>query len=171
MTLNDLFTLKLQALYDIESELIDALPVMAKNATDMELKNAFEEHLSETRMHAERIKEIFSIMDIQAKKTKVKAIRGIISDAEWLTKNISGATALDAALISAAQYAEYYEMAGYASAAEWARILGYGTAAKLLLHTLDEEKHASDTLLQLSLAKINREALSEEENTEESGVM
>lgn len=167
MSLRDVFVLKLQALYDVESELMDALPVMAKNATDEELKKTISEHLMETKMHLQRLITIFSMLDVKAKKAKSKGIRGIIDDAEWLAANVMGATALDAALIGAAQYAEHYEMAGYASAMEWARLLGLTDAVPLLNSTLEEEKSASDKLLKLALAKINREALGEEENTEE----
>lgn len=167
MALDDLFEMKLQALYDIENELVDALPDMAENATDDKLVAAFKEHLEETRTHISRLEEIFSMLDMKAKTLKCEGIRGIIDDAKWLSKNVTGTTAMDAGLISAAQYAEYYEMAGYASAVEWARILGHAEAEALLKQTLSEEEAASDTLLDLALSKINREALGEAENTEE----
>jgi ferritin-like metal-binding protein YciE len=167
MSLADLFVQKIQALYDIESEIVDALPDMVDEATDEELKTAFQEHLIETRMHVERLKEIFMMLEMKPKKLECDGIRGIIKDAKWVMKHVTGATALDANLIATAQYVEHYEMAGYETAAEWARLLGHMTAAKLLTHTLEEEIAASDKILQLALEKINREALGSDENTEE----
>lgn len=169
--LRDLFTLKLQALYDIELELIDALPAMAKNATDTELKTAFEEHLVETEIHARRISEIFTALDLKETTTKVEGIRGMIDDAKWLIKNISVATVRDASLISAALEVEHYEIAAYMTAIEWATLLGYEDAVELLQETLTEEETASDLLYKLGTSKINQEAMGDEENTEDSEVL
>ena len=168
MNLHDLLILKLQALYDVENQLVKALPKMAKSATDMELKASFEDHLEETKAQAGRIEEAFSLLDIKPKKTKVEAIRGLIDDTEWCIKNIAGATALDAVLISAAEYVEHYEMAGYGTAAEWARLMEHTAVADLLEMTLEEEQAASDRLMMLATTRINQEALGSDENTEDT---
>jgi len=47
---------------------------------------------------------------------------------------------LDAALISATQRVEHYEMAGYGSVLAYARLLGNSEAASLLEETLEEEQ-------------------------------
>ena len=46
----------------------------------------------------------------------------------------------DAALISAAQWVEHYEMAGYGSVREYAKLLAHSDIASLLEKTLEEEK-------------------------------
>jgi ferritin-like metal-binding protein YciE len=54
-TLHDLLIVKLQALHDVEGQIIKALPKLAKAATDPKLKQAFTDHLEETKMQESRI--------------------------------------------------------------------------------------------------------------------
>lgn len=157
--LADLFVTKLKALYDIESQLVKALPKMAKKATDSKLAESFKKHLAETKVHAQRLEKIFRMLGLKPQKTKVEAIRGLIKDGEWVMKNVNPDEARDANLIAAGQYVEHYEMAGYGSAREWAEMLGETDAAKLLSQTLEEEKAADEKLNQLAMSGLNEKAM------------
>jgi ferritin-like metal-binding protein YciE len=66
---------------------------------------------------------------------------------------------LDAALISAAQKVEHYEMAGYGTVRTYAKLLGENQAAKLLQQTLDEEGEADKKLTALAESQVNVEAM------------
>ncbi len=155
ITLQDLFLMKIQALYDIEQEIIKALPKMAQKAGNMELKKGLEEHLEETREQAERLEQIFGILGERPKKLKVEAIRGIVEDTKWVMSNIKDPQALDASIIAAAQYVEHYEMAGYGTAKEWADMLGLNEARDLLEETLEEEKSADEKLNDVAVSEVN----------------
>jgi ferritin-like metal-binding protein YciE len=63
----------------------------------------------------------------------------------------------DAALISAAQKVEHYEMAGYGSVREYAKLLGRNELASLLNETLEEEEAADEKLNGIA-KKINSQA-------------
>lgn len=154
-TLKELFIMKLQALYDIEQEIIKALPKMAKKASHPELKTALEEHLTETETQKTRLEDIFEQMGEKPKKLKVEAIRGIVEDANWVMQNIEGNEARDAAMLASAQYVEHYEMAGYGTAIEWAKLLEMDEAVSLLEETLEEEKAADEKLSDLAESEIN----------------
>ena len=54
-TLQKLYVEELRDLYDAENQLLKALPKMAKGASSPELKQAFEDHLDETKEHVERL--------------------------------------------------------------------------------------------------------------------
>jgi ferritin-like metal-binding protein YciE len=169
-SLHDLFALKIMALLDIESEIVKALPKMAKAASDPDLKQSFSDHLEETKGHVERLEAVFGELDLKPKKTKCEAIRGLVEDTEWLIKEKPTRAALDAGLIASARYVEHYEMAGYLSAVVWAKLLGYGEAAKLLQATLEEEKAADEKLAAAAEESINAKAmvdLDEDEDTED----
>ncbi len=56
-SLNDLYLQQLKDLHSAESQLIKALPKMAKAARNPDLKNAFIEHLEQTKGHLERLKQ------------------------------------------------------------------------------------------------------------------
>jgi len=77
--------------------------------------------------------------------------------AETLTEAEKGPVR-DAALISAGQRVEHYEMAGYGSAREYARLLGQDEIASLLEETLSEEKEA-DKKLNTIAKQVNASAL------------
>jgi ferritin-like metal-binding protein YciE len=158
-TLNDLFLLKIKALYDVENQLVKALPKMAQKASDPDLKAGFKDHLQETKGHVARLEKIFASLKLRPQATKVEAIRGLIKDGEWVMKNVKNKEALDAALIGAAQYVEHYEMAGYGAAAEWAKLLGMDAAAKLLAQTLEEEEGADEKLNDLAKSQINEQVM------------
>jgi ferritin-like metal-binding protein YciE len=157
-TLHDLLILKLRSLYDIETQIVVALPKMIKAASDSELSAAFDKHLGETENHVKRLEEALGDLDQKVTKEKVEAIRGLVKDASWVIKTIKDDAPRDALLISAAQYVEHYEMAGYGSAREWADLMGHKTIAELLQSTLDEEKAADKKLNDLAVGGINSKA-------------
>lgn len=157
--LHDLLLLKLEVLHDVESQLIKALPKMAKAASAPELQEAFMMHLEETREQEDRIDQALEMMGRQDKpKEKSAAIRGLIEDAEWCIKNVKNPEARDAILIAAAQYVEHYEMAGYGSALTWAEEMGHAQVAELLQKTLCEEESADSKLSRLAEGGINEAA-------------
>ncbi len=154
--LPELFVVKIQALYDVEQQLVKALPKMAKVATDQDLKEAFRDHLEETRFHVTRLENIFDLLGIKRKKLPAEAIRGLIADGEWCVKNIAKGEALDATLAGAARYVEHYEIASYLSAQAWAELLGEKEIASLLEDTLKEEVQSDEKLSELGGAVSER---------------
>lgn len=157
-SLHDLLILKLDSLFDIEQQIIKALPKMVKAAEDEQLREAFAAHLEETRHQGERVEEALQLLEVPLGKSKVEGIRGIIEDAEWCIKNVKDPAARDAILIAAAQYVEHYEMAGYGAARTWAEVMGHNEVADLLQTTLDEESAANDKLTKLAESGINEKA-------------
>jgi ferritin-like metal-binding protein YciE len=170
--LHELLVLKLQSLYDIEVQLTLALPKLAKAATSPELKEAFEMHLTETKVHVTRLEEAMRLLDVEPKQETVLGIRGIAEDGDWVAGHTS-AQARDAALIAAAQYAEHYEMAGYTSAREWAAMMDHTAVADLLDSTLLEEQAANAKLAELAHNGINQKAggIPMEEEAEEIDIV
>ena len=118
----DLFELELKDLYSAEKQLTKALPKMAKAATNEELKEAFETHLTETEGQVERLEQIFKQLDISYSRVeKCKAMEGLIEEGQDLLEEGLEPDVLDAALICAAQKVEHYEIAGYGCARTFAR--------------------------------------------------
>jgi ferritin-like metal-binding protein YciE len=119
---------------------------MAKAASSEELKAAFEDHLGQTRQHAQRIETIFEQMGEKAKGKKCKAMEGLVEEGGEVIKQDMEDGIKDAALIAAAQRVEHYEIAGYGCVRAYATRLGEGDAATLLSQTLQEEKAADEAL-------------------------
>lgn len=157
-TLRDLFVHQLQDLHSAETQLTDAIPKMQEKASDHKLKEAFEEHLEETRQQKQRIEEACDILGVNPEGEKCKAIAGIIAEAEDFIKEAAESDVMDAGLIANAQRVEHYEIAGYGTACHYAEELGHDEVAKLLKVTLNEEKSADDKLNQLAKTRINERA-------------
>lgn len=156
-TLKDVYVDELRDLYNAEQQLIKALPKMARAATSGDLRQGFQEHLEQTKGHARRLEEIFQALGESIKGKKCKGMEGIVAEgAEVISENYEGA-AMDAAIISAAQRVEHYEIAAYGSAHAFATILGESEAADVLEQTLNEEKETDQKLTDLS-ESINEEA-------------
>lgn len=168
-SLRELYVDQLRDLYDAENQLIKALPKMAKEATSDELRQGIEEHLEQTRGHAERLEQIFEQLGEKPKGKKCKGMQGVIEEGSEVLKEDMEEDTKDAAIIAAAQRVEHYEIAGYGTARTYANLLNENEAAELLEETLDEEKETDQKLTELA-EEINLEAAEggEEEAGEET---
>ena len=162
--LKELFVEELRDIYNAENQLIKALPKMAKAATSEALRSGFEEHLEQTKGHAERLEKIFAGLEEKPSGKKCKGMQGLIEEGKEMMEEEEGEV-LDAGLISAAQRVEHYEIAAYGCVRTYADLLGENAAVELLEKTLNEEKETDKKLTQLA-QKINVEAA--EQDQEES---
>ena len=149
-SLRELLVEELKDVYDAENQLIEALPKMAQASTAADLRNAFEEHLEQTRTHATRLEQVFQITGENPKQGDCKAMSGLIKEGSQRAKDIDQAEVRDAALISAAQRVEHYEISAYGTLRTWAGLLGLNDAQQLLEQTEEEEKEADRTLNQIA---------------------
>ncbi len=162
-SLNTLLVHELRDLYSAETQLLEALPQMAQVATHDELKQAFNEHESQTRQQIERLRDIFDRLGESPEGEHCEAMEGLIEEGQEIIEQQGDAVVKDAALIAAAQRAEHYEIAGYGTARTYANELGMTEAANLLDETLSEEKNTDERLTKLATggwlsSGINEEA-------------
>jgi len=157
-TLQDLLVDNLKDLYSAESQLVRALPKMAKAASHADLKAGFEEHLEQTKQHVSRIEEICKMLEVTPKGKKCAAMEGLIEEGKELLEEDIDAAVLDAGLIAAAQKVEHYEIAAYGTARTWAQQLELDDAVGLLEQTLAEEKETDEKLTELATSAINEDA-------------
>ncbi len=156
-TLHDLLIQELKDLYSAETQLVKALPKMAKAATDERLKEAFQKHLAQTQEQVSRLEQIAKSLEFSPKGKKCVAMEGLIEEGKETISEDAADSVKDAALILAAQKIEHYEIAGYGTLREFADLLGYDEVRSLLEATLEEE-HATDEELTEIASSINIEA-------------
>ena len=162
-TLKDLFLGELADMYDAEQRIVRALPKMAKAATCPDLQKAIRSHLKETEGHVTKLEKVFKAFGKTAKGKKCEATVGLLEEGDEIAADFKGSPAINAALISAAQKVEHYEIASYGCLHEWAGVLGNSEAARLLQTILDEEKAANESLTDLARSSSNSDALGESE--------
>ncbi len=156
-SLRDLYIDELRDLYNAETQLVKALPKIAKAAANDELREAFEEHLRQTSEHVSRLEQIFEQLDEKPSGKRCLGMEGLVKEAAETMKEDYVDEVKDAAIIGAAQRVEHYEMAGYGTVRTFAELLGENEHVSLLELTLDEEKQADQKLTELA-QEINRQA-------------
>jgi ferritin-like metal-binding protein YciE len=157
-TLEDLLHHELKDLFSAENQLVKALPKMAKAANNAQLRDGFEHHLEETKIHVARLEQIAEQLGKKLSGHTCKAMQGLIEEGAELIDEDAEESVRDAGLIGAAQRVEHYEIAGYGTARALALQLGEEDVAALLLETLEEEKATDVKLTELAESSINREA-------------
>ena len=155
--LRELLVEELKDLYSAENQLTKALPKVAKNVTDPQLKKAIESHLKETEGHVARLEQIFEQLEKSPKGKTCEGMKGLITEADERIKEGGEPAFLDAGLIADAQRVEHYEIAAYGTARTFANLLGEKEIAQLLEATLKEEK-AADAKLTSIAESVNVEA-------------
>jgi ferritin-like metal-binding protein YciE len=160
--LNQFFLSQLQDLYWAERKLVKTLPKLAEAATSFKLKQAFNDHLEQTKNHVTRLENVFQMMGEEPRALKCPAMAGIVDEGEDIIDETDKGTAQrDVGLIFAAQKAEHYEIATYGGLVTLARTMGLNDGANLLEQTLSEEKAADTLLTKIAEEDANVKASSE----------
>jgi ferritin-like metal-binding protein YciE len=154
-TLKDLYVHELKDLFSAEQQIVKALPKMAKTASNKELVAGFQEHLEQTKGHAQRLEQILSSHKQTTRGPKCKGMEGVLAEGAEMIEEEADVEVKDAGLIAAAQRVEHYEMAGYGTARTYAELLGDKEGAKLLALTLEEERQTDQRLSKLAQSAIN----------------
>lgn len=157
-SLRALYIDELADIYNAETQLLKALPKMAKAATNPRLKKAFDAHLAETATHVERLEDIFARLGEKPGSKVCKAMKGLIAEGSEMAGESGEDAVIDAGLIGAAQRVEHYEIAAYGCARTYAEMLGEREAAQELERSLEEEKAADRKLNDLAKQVINVQA-------------
>jgi ferritin-like metal-binding protein YciE len=162
-SLRQLYVDELKDLYSAETQLVKALPKLAKTSSNAELRQAFEEHLRQTSEHVSRLEQIFETLGEKPGGKKCVGMEGLIKEGAETMQEKYGDTVMDAAIIGAAQRVEHYEIAGYGIVRAFAELLGESNHVSLIEQTLEEEKQTDEKLTQLA-EQVNSQA--EEGETE-----
>jgi ferritin-like metal-binding protein YciE len=164
-SLRQLYIDELKDLYSAETQMVKALPKMAKASSNAELRQGFEEHLRQTSEHVSRLEQIFEMLGEKATGKKCLGMEGLIKEGSETMQESYAEALMDAALIGAAQRVEHYEIAGYGTVRAFAELLGESEHVSLIEQTLQEEKQTDDKLTQLA-ERINSEASQAVEETQ-----
>lgn len=161
-----LFVRELCSMYDAEVQILKALPGLISSSTTPELREALQKHLEETRQQVKRLDKIFNILKEQRIPIECEAMKGLIdSGKEVLNSKEFSDLVKDAAIISAAQCVEHYEIAKYGALKTFAHELELNHEVKDLLEkSLAEEGHANKKLTEIAeggffTAGVNQKAL------------
>lgn len=143
----ELFLHELGDMLFAEQTLVKALPKLAEEAGDEELRMGFEEHLEETKQHVANLEQAFEAIGEPAKAEKCPGIEGIKKEHDEFMRDESPSPEVcDMFLTGAGARAEHYEIAAYTGLVTLAKGLGEQDVVELLQENLEQEKRALQKL-------------------------
>jgi ferritin-like metal-binding protein YciE len=166
-SMDELFLNEIKDVYNAEKQLVAALPRMAKAAQAPKLQQAITKHLRETEGHVKRLEQILRSLGEPLRGKKCKGMEGLIEEGKEVLEEDGAPEVIDAAIISAAQRVEHYEIAAYGCLRTYAQLLGNTEADRLLQQTLAEEEATDKALTALGEGGINQAAVAAGADSEE----
>jgi len=121
------------------------LPKLEQEAQDEQLKQAFGEHLEQTRQHVQQVQAAFAELGSEPAGQDAKGLDGLKQEREAVVAELAPAFH-DGFNAAAAMGAEHYEIASYEAAIRLADALGEQDVALLLRGTLEQEVQALEKL-------------------------
>jgi ferritin-like metal-binding protein YciE len=124
-TLAEVYASELQDLLSANDQMTKAVKMMSGKANDPQLKKTLEKSVSGITQHAETLKGLLKEIDPDLRKDHCKGMEGLVQEA---TKHV-GAEApgnpelLDVEIISQYQRMSHYGIAGFGTAAAYAKAL------------------------------------------------
>jgi ferritin-like metal-binding protein YciE len=160
-SLESLFLDELTDRYDSEKQLFRAIPSLITAATCKKLQQLIQCHLVETESHITKLETVFELFDEELRDIECGATEEILLEGNELVAKYEDSDAINAAIISAIQKIEHFEIASYGALHEWAMDLGNNEAADILKGILAEEEASNKSLIILARSCCNKEALGE----------
>jgi ferritin-like metal-binding protein YciE len=149
--LRELYINMLQHALSSEKQIVDkGLPAMIEKSTNLDLAQAFRNHLTESKQHVVRLERILDATKGEVNESRCKVTAQLISSAEAEVGDAANDQIRDVILIAAGNQVEHHEIAIYGTLRTWAEILGNQQDAQLLDKTLAEEENADKLLTKLS---------------------
>jgi ferritin-like metal-binding protein YciE len=122
--LRALYVNQLQMMVSMERQIVQALPMMIERSTDLQLKQALQSHLQETEVQVTRVQDVLRRATGEAHMIKSKVMSALVDEADAMIVDAHDDAVRDAAIITAAQRVEHYEIAVYGAVRRFAELLG-----------------------------------------------
>jgi ferritin-like metal-binding protein YciE len=148
--LHDLFVHELQAMYDAERQIIQALPLVIDAVNSTALKTALKDHLQETEEQARRLEDILQELGKNTTQVICKPMEILLKEAEKIIQSDYEQEVKEAALINCAQHVEHFEIASYGTLKALAKKFKYDEFLALLEESSEEEGNADKKLTKVA---------------------
>jgi ferritin-like metal-binding protein YciE len=146
-TAQELFEHELKDIYDAEHKLVKALTRMAKDVEDEKLSQGFEQHREATERQAQRLEQVFELLDSKPQRQPCAGIDGLIKEySKFMREQKPEGPVADVFAATAAQKVEHYEIVTYKSLIDLAGQLDLSQAVELLQQNLHEEQETARKL-------------------------
>ncbi len=149
-TPKDLFIHELSDIFDAEQKLSKILTTLAQQSNHDEVKEAFEQHESETLQQISNLEQCFHALGVAPQTSPCQAVAGMKAEHDSFMKEKPSADILTLYNLSAGAKSEHYEIASYKGLIEQANLLGQTQCVHLLEQNLRQEEAMAEKVAQLS---------------------
>ena len=154
-TLDDLFLVQTQSLYDVEQRLSRSLRSMAESVSSRQLSTTLHNYSRESERQLARLEVLFQMLGMTAGSETCEAMKAMIAEADEMLRAEGELEVKDAAIIAVAQRIAHYQIAAYGSAGTIVRQLGYDQIDMLLKDSLEEELAAIEEFTEIAETSVN----------------
>ena len=130
-TLKDLLIELTRDLYNAESQYRAILPSLVTSATDEELLKELQQISEQVEANISWLEHAATFLDVTPGGVTCEAMRGLIRETRDTLVKYGDPHVIDAALIANAQRIAHYEIAGYGTARQFAKVLGEDRVAEI----------------------------------------
>lgn len=156
--LRDLMLEQLSDLHSSERLQKHELPKIWQNVTSSVLRSALTHHIRVTSKQIDMLDTIATKLNVDLTKVHSSGMDNLLDQTWEMMKFSADPEVMDAAIITAIQHINHYEIAGYGTTAEYASTLGLNEIAARLHHILEEEKMMDQQLTQIAREQVNVKA-------------
>jgi len=148
-TSRDLYLHRLGAALTMERTIAEMLPQLAEEAHDPRLRQALEQHLSETRGHIGNLERAFEALGAEVDDSPCPTIEGLEKEGQATIKKTDDKV-VDAVILAGAAETEHHEIAVYEGLITHAEARGASAVVELLKRNLADEQHTLQELQQVT---------------------
>jgi len=148
-SLKDVYADELKDLWSANDQMANVVKIMAEKASDKGLKSTLTKSIDGINKHAESIKKLLEDADEDAEMEHCKGMEGLVKEAtKHITKEApESPELLDIVIIAQYQRMSHYGLAGFGTAAAYAKALGMDKHSAKLEKIVNEiykgDKYAS----------------------------
>ncbi|MEE4337428.1 ferritin-like domain-containing protein [Erythrobacter sp.] len=161
-TLKDLYIDQLQDIYSADKQSLEATKKLRECATSETLKDALDAGTDGIKQGIEKVRGIIKTHDADPTDEFCKGMEGLVKEAHAHAidaDNIKDEDVRDASIIAQYQRMTHYGIAGYGTAASFARRLGLEDDAKILRDCLENTYGGDRTMTDIASGEVNRQAM------------
>ncbi len=159
--LHDLFIHEVQVMYNVEKQIVEALPNVIEAVSSSKLKTALKEHLKETEKQVRRLEAVLQELGKSLSEVVSKSMESLLKEADKVIESGYEPNVKDAALINCVQHVEHFEIASYGSLKALAKKFKYDQILDLLEENSREEGNANKTLTEIAEGTIFTQGINE----------
>jgi ferritin-like metal-binding protein YciE len=160
---------QLRDAHSAERQAIQGMKRTLRKATDPQLRDGLEAHITQSEEQRERVEQALERMGSKPGRKVCEAMRGLVEEANHEMEEHEKGPVLDLVIVASQQRIEHYEIAAYGTMVELANAMGESEVGELLAGILAEEKAQDEKLTEVTRASVLPAAMQmgEEDEAEE----